>query len=149
LLLTDFPQRFKRLHKIYLQLSGKPLLSLNLESFRFHKGMVLLKFEGINDRDAAQNLNNGFIQIPEAEIFPLPAGHYYQYQLLGVKAYSTEGDFLGQISEILPQSNHDIWVIKNNLKEILIPALKKFIRKVDLEAGMVSVKFPQEWRDED
>ena len=124
-------------------------MPLKLEAYRLHKGSVLLKFEGIDDRDAAQNLSNAYVQIPEAEVFPLPEGQYYHFQLLGIKAYSPAGNFLGYISEILPQSHHDIWVLKTDTKETLVPALKQFVRNVDIKAGTVTVELPPEWRNED
>jgi 16S rRNA processing protein RimM len=122
---------------------------LLLEAYRFHKNMVLLKFKGINNLDEALTLNQYEVQIPENETYPLPADHYYHYQLIGAKVYSPTGTYLGELKEVLTCPVNDVWVIKNDVKEILVPAVKKFIPLVDLELKKIIIDIPSEWQNED
>ncbi|MDQ7825013.1 MAG: ribosome maturation factor RimM [Candidatus Eremiobacteraeota bacterium] len=133
--LTDFPERFSVHSKMELGWKDdekKDRLVL-IESSRPHKGHLLVKVKGIETREDAKELMGAFFQINKEEVRPLPNDSFYHFQIVGLKVYYLEGGFIGTVSQILHTPNHDVYVVQGE-KEILIPALKKVIKKVDLEA---------------
>jgi len=108
-------------------------------SFGYKHTTILLHFVGIETKSQADNFRGKMLEILEEEVSPLPDGHYYHYQMLGMSVYTDEGTFLGSIDEILSTRANDVYVLKTNGKQILIPALKKFVKHVDVRSREMRV----------
>jgi 16S rRNA processing protein RimM len=134
---TDFPERFKQLKRVYL---GEKAISFLLERSRLHKGHALLKLGGCEDRNAAEKLRGQLVQIPIEEAMPLSEDEYYVYQIVGLDVWTTEGERLGRISEILFTGANDVYVVQGERGEILIPAVEDVVLEVDLAGGRLTVK---------
>jgi len=109
-------------------------------TFGYKHTSILLHFIGIDTRPQADNLRGKIVEILEEEIAPLPDGYYYHYQMLGMSVYTDEGTFLGTIDEILSTRANDVYVLKTSGKQILIPALKHFIKDVNIRSGEMHVR---------
>lgn len=135
-LLTDFPNRFDKLKKVY---AGEKLLSI--ASVRHQGEKLLLKFDDFNTREEVRALNGIFLSVPRSEAMPLTEGEYYTFDILGLKVVDTENHFLGEVVNILFTGSNDVYVVKNKetAKEILIPALKKVVQSIDLENRLLRV----------
>ncbi len=134
---TDFPERFKRLKRVYL---GEKVTSFVLEGSRLHQGNALLKLEGCDDRDAAEKLRGQLVQIPIEEAMPLGEDEYYVYQIVGLDVWTTEGEHLGRVSEVLFTAANDVYVVQGEKGEILIPAIEDVVLEVDLAGGRLTVE---------
>jgi 16S rRNA processing protein RimM len=144
--LTDNPLgRFAVGNKLWLE---KPNKEFEVESMQIHKGLMLLKFKGIDDRDSAHALLHTYIKIDKSALAKLPEGHYYHFDLIGLNVYEGE-EYLGQVVDIFTTGANDIYVVKKdeNTKEILLPALKSIVQKIDVAAGRVDVVLPEGLRD--
>ena len=95
-LLTDSPQRFHRIKEVYLQKNGQSPFCLTLEAFRLHKQRIVLKFSGINDIGAAEQLRGHEVRIAKKNLLALPRGSYYQFDLIDCVARNTRGRSLGR-----------------------------------------------------
>jgi 16S rRNA processing protein RimM len=130
-LLTDTPNRFSELETIYV---GASHASYPIQSVRPYKGeMIVLKFKGIDDANAAEPLRNQELYIPLSELAQLPPDSYYQHDILGLQVLTLEGEELGQIVEIIVTGSNDVYCIKNpDGSQVLIPAIKDVIKQIDL-----------------
>jgi 16S rRNA processing protein RimM len=139
-ILTDFPERFASNKQFEVAWPGSPPRheSVVLESVRPHKDNLLVKFKGIMSRTDAAVYVGAVFQIDEKDVKPLPEGSFYEFQIMGLKAYYLDGAYLGVVKKILSMPHHDIYVIEGN-EEVLVPALKKVIKKVDLDEGALWV----------
>jgi len=63
-------------------------------------GKWLMRFEGVDDRDAARELTGLVLEVDESELAPLEEGGYYRFQLIGLKAVTPEGESLGVVEEV-------------------------------------------------
>ncbi len=138
-LLTDFPERFETTEWLYLgdEYEADPY---ELESFRWHKSNILLKFVEVTDRNYAEALRGLYVQVPVEEAVPLPEGEFYIYQLIGLQVETTEGESLGIIEQVLETGANDVYVVKHGDREILLPAIPDVVKKVDLQAQLVTVQ---------
>jgi len=134
---TDFPERFERLKRVYL---GEKATSFVLERSRLHKGHALLKLGGCDDRDAAEKFRGQLVQIPIEEAMPLGEDEYYVYQIVGLDVWTTEGEHLGRVSEVLFTGANDVYVVHGEKGEILIPAVEGVVLEVDLAGGRLTVE---------
>ena len=106
---------------------------LHIESSRSDKSMAYLKLEGIDDRDAAEMLRNKEIYVDKKDAPRLPNDRYYIDDLIGCKVYDSESTFLGTIINIMQNGANDVYIIKNENGEILVPVLKSVIKKTDID----------------
>ena len=93
---------------------------------RVHKGMLVVKFQGVDDVNAAMTLKNRVVSIARADV-TLPDGQYFQQDLLGIAVETDAGETIGTLREIL------------GAREVLIPDRPEFVRSIDPDAGRMVV----------
>ena len=137
--LTEFPERFATTKQVYLgnEFEATPY---QLESFRWHKKNVLLTLAGVSNRTQAEQLQGQFVQVSVEEAVPLPAGTYYLYELIGLQVITSTGEQLGVVTEILETGANDVYVVKQNNREILLPAIADVVKTIDLDQGQIIVE---------
>ena len=129
--MTDFPERFKELGRVYLvSLTGQELVCY-VKSVRYAGVTPLLVFDGYDTPEKAKALNGWFLKVPEAEAVPLPEGQYYWYELIGMEVFSEGGEKLGAIVDVFETGSNDVYVMKHGKQEVYIPATKEVIRQID------------------
>ncbi|KYH32074.1 ribosome maturation factor RimM [Neomoorella mulderi] len=139
---TDFLGRFRPGTRLILQ-RGEEIRPVTVARARPHGRHLILKLAEINDADQAGALRGALLKVEPWEVEPLPEGHYYIFQLVGSRVYTTGGDFLGTLTDVLTTGANDVYVVKGaGKKEILIPALKEVVRKIDLARREISVALP-------
>ena len=131
--LSDFPDRFRRGARLFLD--GRPVL---IEAARFQGQTVLLKLQGIDDRNAAETLRGKLLQSPELHTI-YSAGTYFQHDIVGLEAVTESGEALGRVSSILETGANDIYVVNGERGELLLPAIEDVIKQVDVRGGKLVV----------
>ena len=111
-----------------------------IESSRWQKRMAYLKLSGIDDREAAFALREQLLTIPESELQPLGEGQYYRFQLVGLAVQSTAGAFLGRVTDVLSTGANDVYVVRGERGEILVPATDDIVKEIDLERGRMVIE---------
>jgi len=140
--LTDFPERFKQLKQVLLD-DGT---NLAIESVKYHKESVLLKFSGLDDRNTIEHLRGKLLKIEKKDAVKLQEGEYYHFDIIGLKVVDEAGEYLGVITDILRTGSNDVYIAEQDGKRpLLIPALKKVVTKIDVEGGQMIVKLQEEW----
>lgn len=135
---TDLPERFAWLEVVYVGKESPKAVAVT--AARLHQGLVLLKLDGVNNRDEAEALRGAWLQVPEAEAIPLEEGEYFLYQLEGLAVFTDAGRALGVVVEILETKANNVLVVKGPLGEVLIPDIDDVIDTVDLENGRIIIK---------
>ena len=135
---SDHPGRFSPGGTVYLDDHPHRIL----RSVKLPKGKVSLALEGIDTREQAERLRQSYLTVPEDEVPPLPEGQYYHFQIVDLRVYTQEGEYLGCISQILLTGSNDVYVVSEGGKEILIPALEDVIKEVDVKRGTMTVDLP-------
>jgi 16S rRNA processing protein RimM len=141
-LLTDFPDRFARGRELLV--AGRRLTVAKAEE---QEGSLLITFEGIDDRTAAEPLVGAYFTVPLAEARALPADHYYHFQLVGLTVFdSGRARELGRVAEVLSYAANDVLRVTGVEGEILIPMVRSVIRSIAPEQGRITVDLPEETR---
>ena len=100
---------------------------------------LLLKFKGIDTREAAEGLRDTRVGVPETALAPLDGdGSYYHYQLLGLAVHFSGGG-AGVLKRIITTPANDVYVVASDGGEVLVPAISSVVRAVDLESGTMTV----------
>lgn len=135
--LTDFPERFQTLERLYIGDSHAPY---DVERTRFTPKGALLKLAGIDSRDSAGLVERTYIALPEAEMAPLPAGTFHHHQIKGMEVFTDDDRYLGAVAEIITTGSNDVYIVRNGqLGEVLVPATAEVIRAIDLESQRMIV----------
>lgn len=138
--LTDDITRFEELETIYIQ-NKSQLVEKKIEKVRYSKNMVLLKLEGIDDINEAEKYRNLYIKINRKDIQELPENSYLIVDILNCEVYTEENVLLGKMIDVLQTGSNDVYVVKNSDgKEILLPAIKDVVKKVDIQNKKIIVK---------
>src|SRR5574341_1009210 len=132
--MTDFPERFKDLRRVYLVSPAGKEIVCTVQAVRYAGGVPYLLFRGYDSPEKARTLNGWLVKVPEEEAVPLPEGTYYWFELIGMDVFSEGGEKLGTIVDIFETGSNDVYVMKRGRKEVYIPATKEVIRQVDRAA---------------
>ena len=134
-ILTDFPSRFKPGLVLQLSPQADDYGELVVETAEVKSREILIKFVGIETRKQAENLRGLTLEVPASEAVPLDEGRYWHFQIIGLGVYTTENVYLGKIEEILTTGANDVYVVRaeESGREILVPAIKDVVKKIDLE----------------
>jgi 16S rRNA processing protein RimM len=136
--LTDFPERFAHTSTVFLGDEHKRAV---VEAARQHGRLVVLRLEGVVDVSAAERLRGTRLWIPAEELLPLPEGRYYLHDLVGLRVRHINGTDLGIVADVLTGAGNDLLVIRNATtgEERLLPAVKEFVKAVDVAGGELTV----------
>lgn len=117
-----------------------------VESVKQHNQEIIVKLNGIEDRDIATTLTNLEIYVDGDNLPKLAEGDFYWKDLIGCKVITTAGYDLGQVTDLMETGSNDVLVVKANLKdafgarERLIPFVEQqVIKNVDLNSKQVIV----------
>jgi len=138
--LTDFPHRFDDLKEAYLTGGNKECLKVCLEKVRHQRGMIIIKFRGVETRGESQALVGKMLQLERKDLIPLKESSYYIFQIVGLKVVTEEGNLIGEVEEVLKFPGQDIYLVKGEEYETWIPAVKEIVRQIDLEGRKMVIR---------
>jgi 16S rRNA processing protein RimM len=117
---------------------------LTVESGKVHSGRLLLRFEGVSDRNAAEALRNTLL-IAEVDPQELPEDpdEYYDHQLIGLDVVLVDGTEVGEISEVVHLPYQDLLSVRRkDGVEVLVPFVERIVPEIDLEAQRAVIDPP-------
>jgi len=138
---TDFPERFTAMRSALLVQGGR-VESVAIIAARPHRGGVLLSVAGVGDVVGAERLRGAAIAVPRETLAPLADDSFYVFEVIGLRVRTAEGEDLGRVAEVMRGSLQDIYVVHGDGGEILLPAVRQVIRRIDLAAGLITVDVP-------
>ena len=136
---TDFPDRFAQLKQVCLRWPSGDARIVEVDGARLHKRQILLKVRGIGSIDDAETLRGAMVQIQADDAIRLPENEYYIHDLMGCEVVTMEGRVLGPLTSVLAGPANDVYVIGRGKAEILLPAIRDVVVKVDLAHRRVTV----------
>jgi 16S rRNA processing protein RimM len=144
-LLTDFPERFARLERVYVE--GEPggrSEPLDIEAVREQGGRPIVKFRGVAGIDEASSLAGRELRLPEDELQPLPSGSFYHFQVHGLPVWARGQEVIGVVEAVWRTGGTDLLVVRSREgREILIPLCAEICRKIDIEGGRIEIDPPE------
>jgi len=138
---TDFPERIKPGVLLYI---GEEKKAIKISRKKPHNDGILLGFKEITNPETAAEFIGQNVFVTANDRPTLPEGEYYHHQIIGLNVFLSDGQTLGQITEILVTGANDVYVVKSaDGKEVLIPAVKHVLKEVDLSTKKMVVDLPQ------
>ncbi len=143
--LTDFLERFETMREVQV---GDELL--HIESVKYHKNLVLMRFREYPVREKAQELTGKLLTVDRSEAAPLEEGEFYTFDIIGLHVFDEAGQELGVVENVLRTGSNDVYQTRGlDGREILIPALKSVVHAIDIHGGRMVVELPEVESDAD
>lgn len=129
--LTDFGERLDKGVRLRLRDEW-----VTVESASPQKSQLILKLTGIENRNEAEAAQWAFLEAPAGQRPELEKDEYFTQDLIGLAAETPEGELLGRVDDVQWAPAHDLLVIGG----ILVPAVKAFVKKVDVAGGKIVIQ---------
>lgn len=140
-LYTDFPERFAPGVQLMM---GVELTEVEIASVRAHQKFLLMRFDGVDDRTAAEKLRGLWLFVDEDDAAELEPGVFWIHDLIGLRVVDDRGAELGDLVDVLVTGANDVYVVRppsdqRRSQDLLLPAIPEVIKAVDLDAGLMTV----------
>lgn len=136
---TDDNRRFKKLKSCILD-TGKEKIKLEVEGCKFFKQFVILKFKGIDNINDIECYKQCGLYVTRENAVRLQKDEYFIADLIGLTVVDDKDNILGTLKEVLPTGANDVYIVETkDKKELLLPAIKECIQKIDMEQKQIVV----------
>ena len=134
---TDDMTRFKKLKTIYLD-TGLETKKLDIQSIKFFKNMVILKFKGIDNINDIEKYKGKDLLITREQAVPLEEDEYFICDIIDAKVVTEDGQDYGILKEVLQTGANDVYVVETTQgKEVLLPVIPDCVLSIDVEQKIV------------
>ena len=140
--LTAYPERIVPDMQVYLGQDPQDTSSAviyRVESARKHQRHLLLRLEGITDRNAAELVLRQYVMVRLEDAVPLAEGEFYLFQVIGVTVTTDEGEYLGEVVDVIETGANDVYVVRGPRGEVLLPAIDECVLDIDVDARTMTV----------
>lgn len=148
---ADFPYK-----EVYIEGRSNPLKVIKA---RPHKGVVIVEFKGLGDRNEAERLAGAELFVPSSELPGLEPGEYYHADLIGMEvraldfvpevgASAAEGEggpamSIGTVRDVISTGSNDVLEVDGPFGEVLVPVIPGVVEGIDVDEGLITVRLPE------
>lgn len=141
---ADSPSLFGHVAALFLQHGERAPEPFTVRSWRVHQDFVLVKLQGVDDRNRADELRGRTVLVREDDLPELGDDEHYLHEMMGCRVALEDGTEIGVLEQFFETAEQDTWVIINEAgTEILLPAVPEFVLDVDLDAEIITVAPPE------
>lgn len=136
---TDDAKRFKKLKQVLLD-TGKERMQLEIETVKFFKQFVIVKFKGIDNINQIEKYKGCPLLVERSQAVRLNKDEYYIADLIGMEVYTNDAYF-GILKNVMETGANEVYIIESEEHgEVLVPAIRQCIRNVDIENGRMEIR---------
>ena len=137
--LSDRPGRFEHLQSVRVTAQGGQAVDRTVRQVRRAGPSYIVEFAGVTTPEEAGTMRGALLQVPRE--LPTEGGDaWYECDLIGLTVADEEGHELGCVDTIWELPGHSVLVIQRGSREVLIPAVKEFVRDVDIARRRITVR---------
>lgn len=138
---TEDPNRFKKLKKVTLHTQRGEEIELDVQSARFFKKFVIVKFKQYNNINEVEKFRGCELTIDRKDAIKLEPGEFYCADLMGLSIVDEDDNLLGVVSDIIQTGANDVYeMTKDGSDEkVYIPAIKDCVKNIDLENKKITI----------
>ncbi|MGD2114424.1 MAG: ribosome maturation factor RimM [Acidobacteriota bacterium] len=140
---SDVPERFAAGRELLARVPAGLVRRLTIGSARPFRGGLLVSFEGIADRDAAEELRGALLEVPRDEVPDPPEGTYYHFQLVGCRIRDAREGSLGEVADVIEDGGGVLLVVEDGRRRLLIPFVRELVREMAVGRRTIEVELPE------
>ena len=134
--LTDDINRFKYLKEVYI---GEEKLPVQVVGVKFNKDKPIIRLKEFDNINQVLKFKDRYLYVDDENLIELEENEYFVFQLLRCKVENMEGKSIGVLEDIINTLSNDVYVIRHGEKEYLVPAIKEFIKNIDIESKLIRI----------
>ena len=136
---TDDAKRFKKLKEVILD-TGKEKMVLEIESVKFFKQFVILKFKGFDDINDIERYKGKSLYVTRENAVKLKKDEYFIADLIDIQVYDENDEYMGVLKDVIVTGANDVYEIAlEDGRMLLLPAIKQCVLDVDMEQRKMKV----------
>jgi 16S rRNA processing protein RimM len=141
--LTGSIDRYGELEFCYIDM-GKAKEKVRIEYYKpYRKETIVIKLEGYNSINEVEKFKGKYLVVDEENLAELEEGRYYIFQIIGCRVKTENGEEIGEVTEVLQPGGNDVYVAKGKKGEVLIPAVRQVVKRIDINNGVIIVDLPE------
>lgn len=133
--LTDDPKRFEDIEKIYI--NNK---EYRIKRVWFKKNFPIITIENYYNINDVLKFKNEYIYISSDDAVELEEDTYFIFQIKGLNVFTVEGKEIGVVKDVLTPGANDVYVVKGAEKDYMIPAVKEFIKEINIDEKKIIIE---------
>ena len=136
---TDDANRFKKLKQVTLD-TGRERILMEIEGVKFFRQFVILKFKGYDSINDVEKYRQGKLMVARDQAVRLKKDEYFVADMIGLSVVTDEGEAFGTLKDVLATGANDVYVVeREDGSEVLLPAIRDCIKKVDMDGRVMEV----------
>ena len=136
--LTDTPEYYLETKQFLIE-KAEELIPFEVEQLRLHKNQWIVKFVSIDDRDQAESYRNYRVLIEDAQLRPLEEDEFFLHDLIGCRLEDLQGVVLGEVKDVLQTGANDVYSVRREHHEFLVPVIPEIVKEVDLDHKVIRI----------
>jgi 16S rRNA processing protein RimM len=133
------PERFTNLKHVYLGSGPDDVLAAGVEYTRVEDRGVRIRFRGLPDRTTVEPFVGALIFVDEHQLIKPKKGSHFIHDIVGLRVVDEHNREIGVVKDVLKYPAQDVYVINQDGREWMIPAVKEFVRSIDVSARTMKV----------
>ena len=139
---SDVPDRFEPGHELWVSAKGRLPVRLRITSFRPVRGGGVIRFEGWENRDQAEDLRGARLEVARSEVPAAPAGLYYHFELVGCRCIDREHGDLGEVTDLVEDGGGILLEVESAGRRLSLPFVESFLETVDVAHKEIRWRLP-------
>lgn len=138
--MTDDLQRFTRLKRVFVGRDEHAVTETHVTRVVLERRGVRVHLAGHPTRTEAERFVGSLLFVAETDAVKPEPGSYFIHDLIGLRVIDTSGNDIGVLTDVLRYPASDVYVIDRQGSEVMVPAVKEFIKNIDLERRTMTVR---------
>lgn len=136
---TDDASRFKKMKDVIMD-TGRERLNMEITGVKFFKQYVIVKFKGFDSINDVEKYKGAKLYVTRDNAVRLKKDEYFVADLIGMRVVTEDGEPFGVLKDVMATGANDVYVVeREDASEILLPAIRECVRKIDMEQGVITV----------
>lgn len=131
--------RYRKLKNVFVGLTDADATPAKVTGIRFTANDVVMMLAGFETPEALRPIQEKLLFVTQEESVRPGKGSYLIHDLVGAHVVTEEGKEVGILHEVLSRPPNDLWVVRNGTQEILIPAVREFIKSVRTDKNEIVI----------
>ena len=145
---THSLERLTQLHSVQIGAAEGDALPFDVDRVELRDRFAVARFKQVADRTAAEKLVGMYLFVREEDVAAPDEGSWFTHDVVGCEVFATDQRYIGTVEEVLRMPAQDVWVVRNGSKQHMIPAVKEFVKAVDVKARKITVEVIEGLLDE-
>lgn len=137
------PEDYKELKSVYIEIDSV-LTPFFIDSVKIkNKSFIAVKFQGVDDEKAAQNLLKKSLYLPDAILPNLKGTQFYDHEIIGFSVLDNVHGDIGLVEKVIDIASNPLLQIICDKKEILVPIFEGLVQEIDRQKKILYIKTPE------